>query len=218
MTHFVIGRLFGWPEFAEDGDDIWLIHIAEPTFLLRVVHRPEDLLPTGDLADMYFPLENDSRFAVGNLVFFEPRPADPQEVAQLIAQAIDAIHDEEIAGRISLAERPFSPSSIEIQRDDIPLGFVSGALHDAENGITDDVPWVVHLGPPPFALRVCDLNDEDLEPEDIWANVGDGYALAHLHWLSSMASDRDDIRLIAETAGEVVADAVETLMPRLLLS
>jgi hypothetical protein len=218
MAHFIIGRLFGWPEFAEDGDDIWLVHIEEPTFLLRVVHRPEDFLPTGDLADMYFPLVDDNRYAVGNLVFFEPRPADPQEVAQLIAQAIDTVHDPDICERLSLSERPFAPSSIEIQRDDIPVGFVTGALHDADNGVTDDVPWVLHLGPPPFALRVCDLNDEDLEPEDIWANVGDGYALAHLHWLSSMASDRDDIRLIAETAAEIVNDALAETMPRLLLT
>jgi hypothetical protein len=216
MGRFVIGRLFGWPEFAEDGEDVWLIHVDEPAFLLRVVHRPEDLLPSGDLADMYFPLIGDNRYAVGNLVFIEPRPADPQDLARQISNAIEAIHEEEVAQRLALAARPFAPSSMEVQREDIPVGFVAGVLYDSDQGLTDDVPWVVHLGPPPFALRMCDLNDEDLEPDDIWANVGDGYALAHLLWLSSMASDRDDIRLIAETAADVVGDAIETLMPDLL--
>ena len=67
-------------------------------------------------------------------------------------------------------------------------------------------------------MRVCDLNDDDLEPDDIWASVGDGYALAHLHWLSSMGSEREDIRVLAETAGGTVRDAIEDIMPEILPS
>lgn len=216
MAHFIVGRLFGWPEFAEDGDDIWLIHIDEPTFFLRVIHRPEDLLPTGDLNDLYFPLVDNDRFAVGNLIFVEPRPAEPREIAQLVAVAIDAIQHGEVARLLALASHPFNPSSAELQPEDVPVGFVAGVFHDSETGETDNMPWIAHLGPPPFAMRVCDLNDEDLEPDDIWANAGDGYALAHLHWLSSMASDPGDIRFLAETAAGIVADAVEDSMPDLL--
>lgn len=218
MAQFIVGRLFGWPEFAEDGDDVWLVHIEEPTFFLRVIHRPEDLIPTGELTDLYFPLEDDGRYAVGNLIFMEPRPVDPREVAQLVAMAIDSVHDEALRQRLALAERPYAPSSAELQPEDVPVGFVVGGLHDSEAGSIDDVPWIVHLGPPPFAMRVCDLNDEDLEPDDIWANVGEGYALAHLHWLSSLASDRDDMRFLAETAAGIVRDAVEDMMPDLLPS
>lgn len=218
MAHFIVGRLFGWPEFAEDGADVWLIHIEEPTFFLRVIHRPEDLMPTGDLNDLYFPLMDDSRYAVGNLIFVEPRPADPREVAQLVARGIDAVHHAEVGRLLALESRPFDPSSAELQPEDVPVGFVAGVFHDSENGDTDAMPWVAHLGPPPFAMRVCDLNDEDLEPDDIWANAGDGYALAHLHWLSSLASDRDDIRFLAETAAGIVTDAVEEMMPALIPS
>ncbi len=216
MAHFIVGRLFGWPEFAEDGDDIWLIHIEEPTFFLRVIHRPEDLLPTGDLNDLYFPLEDDTHYAVGNLIFVEPRPAIPSEVAQLVAMAIETVQDSEIARLLALADRPFNPSSAELQPEDVPVGFVTGVFHDSESGDTDTMPWIAHLGPPPFAMRVCDLNDEDLEPDDIWANASDGYALAHLHWLSSLASDRDDIRFLAETAAGIVSDAIEDIMPELI--
>ena len=115
MAHFIVGRLFGWPEFAEDGDDVWLIHIDEPTFFLRVIHRPEDLVPTGNLNDLYFPLVDDSRYAVGNLIFIEPRPADPRDVAQLVAVAIDAIQHEDVARLLAFANRPFNPSSAELQ-------------------------------------------------------------------------------------------------------
>ncbi|MBT3810145.1 MAG: hypothetical protein HOF99_11655 [Rhodospirillaceae bacterium] len=216
MAHFIVGRLFGWPEFAEDGDDVWLIHIDEPTFFLRVIHRPEDLVPTGDLNDLYFPLVEDSRYAVGNLIFVEPRPAEPREIAQLVAVAIDAIQNTEVGRLLALTSRPFNPSSAELQPEDVPVGFVTGVFHDSENGETDNMPWIAHLGPPPFAMRVCDLNDEDLEPDDIWANAGDGYALAHLHWLSSMASDPGDIRFLAETGAGIVADAVEDIMPDLI--
>ncbi|MGY8957270.1 MAG: hypothetical protein ACKVJT_09380 [Alphaproteobacteria bacterium] len=218
MARFIVGRLFGWPEFAEDGDDIWLVHIDDPAFFLRVVHRPEDMLPTGDLTDMYFPLLDEPQFALGNLIFVEPRTTDPSELAQTVADAIDTIHNEEIAKRLALKRHPFRPSSAELYREDVPLGFLVGVYHDTEDGTTDEVPWVVHLGPPPFAMRVCDLNDDDLEPDDIWASVGDGYALAHLHWLSSMGSEREDIRVLAETAGGTVRDAIEDIMPEILPS
>lgn len=216
MARFIVGRLFGWPEFAEDGDDIWLVHIDDPAFFLRVVHRPEDMMPTGELTDMYFPLVSDNQFALGNLIFVEPRTTDPSELAQTVADAIDAIHNETVAERLALKTYPFRPSSAELQREDIPLGFLVGVYLDTDDGTIDDVPWVIHLGPPPFAMRACDLNEDDLEPDDIWATIGGGYALAHLHWLSSMASERDDIRVLAETAAGIVRDAAEDLMPDLL--
>ena len=216
MARFIVGRLFGWPEFAEDGDDIWLVHIDEPAFFLRVVHRPEDMIPTGDLADMYFPLESDPRFAIGNLMFVEPRTVDPSELAQTVAEAIEVIHNEEIVARLGLDKHPFRPSSAELLREDVPLGFLVGVYHDSDSELTDDVAWAVHLGPPPFAMRACDLNDEDLEPDDIWSTVSGGYVLAHLHWLSSMASEREDIRVLAETAAGIVSDAAEDFMPDLL--
>ncbi|HCP00214.1 MAG: hypothetical protein CL573_01430 [Alphaproteobacteria bacterium] len=218
MAHFIVGRLFGWPEFAEDGDDIWLIHIEEPTFFLRVIHRPEDLMPSGDLNDLYFPLEDDNRYAVGNLIFVEPRPADPREVAQVVAMGIKTIQHEDVTRLLALPARPFNPSSAELQPEDVPVGFVAGIFHDSESCDTDLMPWIAHLGPPPFAMRVCDLNDVDLEPDDIWANAGDGFALAHLHWLSSLASEREDIRFLAETAAGIVADALEDIMPDLIPS
>lgn len=216
MARFIVGRLFGWPEFAEDGDDIWLVHIDDPAFFLRVVHRPEDMMPTGELTDMYFPLVSDNQFALGNLIFVEPRTTDPSELAQTVADAIDAIHNETVAERLALKTYPFRPSSAELQREDIPLGFLVGVYLDTDDGTIDDVPWVIHLGPPPFAMRACDLNEDDLEPDDIWATIGGGYALAYLHWLSSMASERDDIRVLAETAAGIIRDAAEDLMPDLL--
>ena len=218
MARFIVGRLYGWPEFAEDGDDIWLVHIDEPAFLLREVHHPEGTLPSGDLTDMYFPLNTDRRYALGNLIFVEPRTADPSELAQTVADAIDSIHNDEITERLALRNHPFRPSSAELQREDIPLGFIVGAYHDTEDGEVDSLPWIVHLGPPPFAMRTCDLNDDDLEPDDIWATIGDGYVLAHLHWLSSMASERDDIRVLSETAAGIARDAIDDQMPELLPS
>lgn len=218
MSRFIVGRLYGWPEFAEDGDDIWLIHIDEPAFLLRVVHRPEYTLPSGDLMDMYFPLNSDSRYALGNLIFIEPRTAEPSELAQTVADAIDSIHTVELTERLALRNHPFRPSSAELQREDVPLGFIVGAYHDTEDGEVDAMPWIVHLGPPPFAMRTCDLNDDDLEPDDIWATIGDGYVLAHLHWLSSIASERDDIRVLSETAAGIARDAIDDQMPELLPS
>ncbi len=216
MAEFIVGRLFGWPDFSEDGDDVWIIHLDEPVFIMRVIHRPEDTLPGGALDDLYFPLETDSRFAVGNLMFLEPRPADPRTVAELVGSAIEAIHNEEVARRLSFKAIPFNPSSMDIQLEDIPLGFVVGVLHENDTVVTDDGPWVVHIAPPPFAMRVCDLTNEDLEPEDIWASLGDGNVLGHLQWLTSLACDRDDLQLRAETAGAYVLDVACVMMPALL--
>jgi len=216
MAEFIMGRLFGWPDFSEDGDDVWIIHLDDPVFILRVIHRPEDSLPSGELSDLYFPLESDSRFAIGNLMFLEPRQADPRIIAELVGSAIEAIHDEEVARRLSFASIPFNPSSIDIQLEDIPLGFVVGVLHETDTIVTDDGPWVVHLAPPPFAMRVCDLTNEDLASEDIWASLGDGNVLGHLQWLTSLACDRDDLLLRAETAGSYVVDDAWPMMPALI--
>lgn len=216
MAEFIVGRLFGWPDFSEDGNDVWIIHLDDPGFLMRVIHRPEDSLPSGELSDLYFPLKSDSRFAVGNLIFLEPRQADPRTVAELVGSAIEAIGDEEVARRLSFASLGFNPSSMEIQLEDIPLGFVIGVLHESDTTVTDDGPWVVHVAPPPFAMRVCDLTNEDLAPEDIWASLGDGNALGHLQWLTSMACDRDDLQLRAETAAGYLVDEACLMLPALL--
>ena len=216
MAEFLVGRLFGWPDFSEDGNDVWIIHLEDPVFIMRVTYRPEDSLPSGELSDLYFPLENDGRFAVGNLVFLEPRQADPRIIAELVGSAIETIQDEEVVRRLSFSSIPFNPSSMEIQLQDIPLGFVVGVLHESDTVVTDDGPWVVHLAPPPFALRVCDLTNEDLEQEDIWASLGDGNVLGHLQWLTSLACDRDDLLLRAETAGNYVLDDACIIMPTLI--
>ena len=126
------------------------------------------------------------------------------------------IGDEEVARRLSFASLGFKPSSMEIQLEDIPLGFVIGVLHESDTTVTDDGPWVVHVAPPPFAMRVCDLTNEDLAPEDIWASLGDGNALGHLQWLTSMACDRDDLQLRAETAAGYLVDEACLMLPALL--
>lgn len=216
MAEFIVGRLFGWPDFAEDGTDVWIIHVDDPAFILRVIHRPEDDLPSGELADLYFPLEGDGRYAIGNLIFLEPRPADPRTVAELVGSAIEALDDDEVARRLDFDGHPFDPSSIDIQLDDIPLGFVIGVLHESDTTVTDDGPWIVHLAPPPFAMRVCDVTNEDLAPEDVWASMEDGNVLGHLRWLTSMSCDRDDLVLRAQTAASYVTDDGVTFMPELL--
>lgn len=216
MAEFIVGRLFGWPDFAEDGEDVWIIHLDDPVFIMRVIYRPEDTLPSGDLDDLYFPLEADSRFALGNLVFLEPRPADPRTVAELVGSAIEAISDEEVGRRLGFDTLPFDPSSVDIQLEDIPLGFVIGVLHESDTTVTDDGPWVAHIAPPPFAMRVCDLTNEDLAPEDIWASLGDGNVLGHLQWLTSMACERGDLALRAETVAGVLEDIACPMMPALM--
>lgn len=216
MAEFIVGRLFGWPDFSEDGEDVWIIHLDDPVFIMRVIHRPEDTMPSGELGDLYFPLEADSRFAIGNLMFLEPRPADPRSVAELVGSAIETINDEEVARRLNFGTIPFNPPSVDIQVEDIPLGFVVGVLHESDTTVTDDGPWVVHVAPPPFAMRVCDLTNDDLAPEDIWASLGDGNVLGHLQWLTSLACERDDLQLRAETAASFFEDIASLMMPALL--
>lgn len=216
MAEFIVGRLFGWPDFSEDGDDVWIIHMDEPVFIMRVIHRPEDTVSSGEMSDLYFPLESDNRFAVGNLVFLEPRPADPRTIAELVGSAIATINDAEIARRLNFASIPYNPSSVDIELEDIPLGFVAGVLHESDTTVTDDAPWVVHIAPPPFAMRVCDLTNEDLAPEDIWASLSDGDVLGHLQWLTSLACERDDLLLRAETAAGLLEDTACLMMPALM--
>lgn len=216
MEGIIIGRLYGWPEFAENSHEVWAVHIGDPPFFLRVTHRLEDFVPSGELWDLSFPLETDSRFALGNLMFFEPRSADPHEVATFVAGAIEAIHDTEVMARLALETIPFAPASAEIQPEDIPVGTVVGVLFDPADRSIDPAPWIAHVGLPPFAMRVCDLNEEDVEQEDVWASLGTGDALAHLQWLSSIACEREDLRHIAETIADTIReDAIED-MPNLL--
>jgi hypothetical protein len=65
-------------------------------------------------------------------------------------------------------------------------------------------------------MRVCDLTNEDLAPEDIWASFEDGNVLGHLQWLTSLACERDDLRLRAETATGFVEDIACPMMPALM--
>ena len=74
----------------------------------------------------------------------------------------------------------------------------------------------IGIAPPPFAMRVCDLTNEDLAPEDIWASMDDGNVLGHLQWLTSLACDRDDLQLRAETAAGYFLDIACAAMPALL--
>ena len=216
MEGIIVGRLYGWPEFAENGREVWAVHIGDPPFFLRVAHRPEDYVPSGELWNLSFPLENDSRYALGNLMFFEPRSTDPRAVATLVAGAIEAIHDPKVLARLAVDTLPFDPTSAEIQTEDVPLGTVVGVLYDPDDGTLDAAPWVAHVGMPPFAMRVCDLNEEDLEQEDVWASIGTGDVLAHLQWLSSIACERDDLRHIAETIADTVREDVIGELPDLL--
>jgi hypothetical protein len=216
MAEFIVGRLFGWPDFSEDGEDVWIIHMDDPVFIMRVIHRPEDSLPSGELSDLYFPLETFSHFAIGNLVFLEPRPTDPRTIAELVGSAIEAINDEEVARRLSFGTIAFNPPSVDIELEDIPLGFVVGVLHESDTTVTDDGPWVAHIAPPPFAMRVCDLTNDDLAPEDIWASLGDGNVLGHLQWLTNLACERDDLQLRAQTAAGLFDDIACLMMLALL--
>lgn len=216
MEGIIVGRLYGWPEFAEDGREVWAVHIGNPPFFLRVAHRPEDYVPSGELWDLSFPLEHDSRYALGNLMFFEPRTADPRDVATLVAGAINAVHDTEVLARLALDVTTFDPASADIQPEDVPIGTVVGVLYDPDDETIDPAPWIVHVGLPPFAMRVCDLNEEDLEQEDVWASVGGGDVLAHLQWLSSMACERDDLRHLAETIADLLREDVAEQMPGLM--
>lgn len=230
MAGYIIGRLYGWQEFADEGQDVWLIHIEDPVFFMRVIEAPEVDIPSGDVEDLAFRLEGQPDLALGNLTFFEPRGANPRELATLVAGAIEAIHDETIARLIGLRERPFDPPSVTIWPEDIPKGFVVGALYvadedeiaaDAAAGeFRDERPsghgeaiegalWLAHIGMPPFLMKVCDINIEDVDNEDIWATVDSEHVLSELQWLSSMSCDRIQLRMIAEDAAAHIRDIAE---------
>jgi hypothetical protein len=114
-----------------------------------------------------------------------------------------SIYDEEVTRRLSFNSYKFNPSSINIQLEDIPLGYIIGVYYESDTEITDDSPWIIHLAPPPFAMRVCDLTNEDLAPEDIWASLDDGNVLGHLQWLTNLSCERNDLRVRAEIAAEM---------------
>ena len=206
MAEVLVGRLYSWPEFAEDGQDVWLVHLGDPPFFLRVIHRPETGVGDGDVTDLAFPLEADPRFALGNLMFVEPREADMAEVARIVAGAIDAANDPIVAERLGLAERPFDPVPALIVREDLPRGFVVGVVYQPRTGQTEANWWIAHIGLPPFAMRVSDPADEDVEEGDVWAAVGETAVLTHPQWLSSVVCDPEELRFLAQTGAETIAD------------
>jgi hypothetical protein len=206
MPEILVGRLYSWPEFAEDGQDVWLLHLGDPPFFLRVIHRPETGLPEGDVADLAFPLTTDPRFALGNLMFVEPRMADMAEVARIVAGAIDAVNDEDVAERLGLDSRPFDPVPALIGAEDIPRGFIVGVIYDPESGQSEASWWVAHIGLPPFLMRISDPSDEDVEEGDVLAGVGETAVLSHPRWLTAVGCDEEELRHLATTAAQVVAD------------
>lgn len=213
MSGFIIGRLYAWPEFAEDGEDIWLVHLDDPTFFMRITHRPETSLPSGDVRDLAFPLTSDSRYALGNLMFFEPSSVDTHELATILSEAIEAIHDETVATLIGLVDRPFAPIPDLLVEEDLPRGFVVGIYYD-NSGDIDAARWIAHVGLPPFAMRVSDLTEEEeLENDDIWATVDGETVLSHLVWLSGVGCAEDEIRYIATTGAEILRDVAALDMP-----
>lgn len=230
MAGYIIGRLYGWQEFADEGQDVWLIHIDDPVFFMRVIEAQDDEIGSGDVEDLAFPLEAEPHLALGNLTFFEPRTVDPRQLATLVAGAIEAIHDDTIHRLIGLDERPFDPPSLTIWSEDIPKGFVVGALfvvdeeelaasgaagefRDARpQGHGDAVEgelWLAHIGMPPFLMKLCDVNVEDVENEDLWATVDSEHVLSDLQWLSSMSCDRNELRVIAEDGAAHIRDIAE---------
>ena len=66
-------------------------------------------------------------------------------------------------------------------------------------------------------MRVCDLTNEDLAPEDIWASLDDGNVLGHLQWLTNLACERNDLRVRAEIATTYISDASTLMMNQLFL-
>jgi len=208
MPKILVGRLYSWPEFAEDGQDIWLIHLGDPPFFLRVIYRPETGLPEGDVTDLAFPLKSDPRFALGNLMFVEAREADMREVARIVAAAIDAVNDEDVAVRLGLDRRPFDPVSALIVPEDLPQGFVVGVIYDSRTGTTEQSWWVAHIGLPPFVMRVSDASDADVEEGDVLAGAGATAVLSHPMWLTQVGCDDDELRHLAATAAQILADVV----------
>ena len=207
MAEMLVGRLYSWPEFAEDGRDIWLIHLGEPGFFLRVIRRPEGGLPTGEVSDIAFPLRTDPRFALGNLKFLDPGEADPADLARLVAGAIDAVNDLQVIERLALDELPFDPAPDQIVAEDLPRGFVVGVMYETGSGRLEENWWVAHVGLPPFLMRISDLTDEDVEPDDVWASVESGAVLTHPRWLSPIGCDPDELRHLAQTAADVVRES-----------
>lgn len=206
MPEILVGRLYSWPEFAEDGQDIWLIHLGDPPFFLRVIHRPETGLPEGDVTDLAFPLSTDPRFALGNLMFVEPRQADMRAVARVVAGAIDAVNDEGVADRLALDRRPFDPVPALIMPEDLPRGFIVGVIYDPQRAAIEERWWVAHIGLPPFVMRVSDAADEDVEAGDIWAGVSDTAVLTHPRWLTAVGCDDEELRHLATTAAQMIGD------------
>ena len=155
-------------------------------------------------------------------------------LATLVAGAIDALHSETVRRLIGLADRPFDPSPVSIWPEDIPKGFVVGALYISDEEeieeraaegtfgsdggsdtgeVIEDTLWVAHVGMPPFVLKLSDLNIEDVDNEDIWATVRSEHVLSHLQWLSSMSCDRDQLRALADHAAEILRDIADETLP-----
>lgn len=216
MSAFVIGRLYGWPDFAEDGQDVWVVHVGDPSFFMRVVRRPESALPRGDLAGLFFPLEGDTRWALANLVFFEPQTVQTRTIAQLVGGAIAAIHDPAVTGALALDRRPFEPAREEVRGEDVPTGFVAGVLYDDEQRALSDTPFLVHIGLPPFATMVADVSRDELAEEDIVATIEADIVLAQPVWLSSLGCDRFELADIAGLGAELWRELVRDDMPDLL--
>ena len=207
MAEFLVGRLYAWPEFGEEGQDIWLLHLGDPAFFLRVIRRPEGSLPSGEVADLAFPLKSDARFALGNLMFLDPHTAEAHEVARLLAGAIDAIHDDTVADRLGLDRRPFDPVPEPILADDRPKGFLIGVVYDSRSGAVDPAWRIAHIGLPSFVMRVSDPTDETLEEGDMWATVDGGAVLSHPRFLTAVACDADELRHLAQAGAEVIRES-----------
>lgn len=210
MAGYIVGRLYAWPEFTEDGSDTWVIHVGDPAFCMRVIHRPEDLMPTGDIPDLYFPLQSDARYALGNMLFLDPNPMEMADVAKLVAGAIDAIEDAAVLASLDTGGPLFDPVPRMVHEEDQHAGFVIGTYYDSDAGsIAGDAEIVAHIGLPPFVLRRCDLNEEDIPNDDIWASIEGEQVLGDLRWLSHIACAPEELRYLAETAAEAFRDHLE---------
>ncbi|MEQ8370826.1 MAG: hypothetical protein RIE31_06230 [Alphaproteobacteria bacterium] len=222
MAQILAGRLYGWPEFSDDGQDIWLIHLEEPGFFMRVVEPPaEDPDADGDgeedgdaaadglvrLPEARIAFANRSGLALGNLVFFEPRPADMAVVAQAIAGMVAAIEDDMVLDLIGITTRGYAPAQTRVELEDMPTGYLIGSLYDSDEGLVGDDAWVAHLGPPPFALMASDITQEDVADEAIWATVDGDRVLTGLIWLSSLACAPEELRRIAGEAAALLRDS-----------
>jgi hypothetical protein len=217
MAQILVGRLYGWPEFSDDGLDIWLIHLEEPCFFMRVVEPLDD----GDMADedgtgdagvpdalVAFEMPNETGgLALGNLIFFEPRSADMADVAQAVAGMVAAMGDDIVRDLIAITARGFTPAQNRVERKDMPAGFLIGCLFDSDEGLVGDDAWIVHLGPPPFALMATDITLDEVADEAIWATVDGDRVLTGLVWLSSLACAPEELRRIASEAAAQLRDS-----------